>query len=148
MSQTGPGCQKTVSPLRPWHCSQVVILVSDQPVQDTEMFIEMVFAFNIFSFQGFALTWIPTTSCHFCLFTFLYLCLFRVHTQLLGQGWALCSMWRQSYRLSLPLYHLWRLQGNTSTPQDKLWYDAEWSLKSRNSIEIIVPHSMKWRVGY
>lgn len=35
----------------------------------------------------------------------------RVHTKLPGQGWAMRSVWGQSYRLPLSLYYLWRLQG-------------------------------------
>lgn len=37
--------------------------------------------------------------------------LYRVYTQLLRQGWAMCSMWGQSHRISLSLHHLRRLQG-------------------------------------
>lgn len=35
----------------------------------------------------------------------------RVHTKLPGQGWAMRSVWGQSYRLPLSLHYLWRLQG-------------------------------------
>lgn len=42
--------------------------------------------------------------------------LHRVHPQLLRQGRAVCGVRWQGHRLSLPLHHVWRLQGNCPGP--------------------------------